>query len=131
MSEYPPDHLLYDSKNAKVLGLMKDESCGKPFVAFASNRSKMYAMLNIDDIEKKKAKGVPEYIVKKYLCYEDYEQVVLAGAHSVTKLSADIVTLRSHKHKTYTEKMNKIALSSDDKKRYILSDGIHTRPHGH
>ena len=31
--------------------------------------------------------------------------------------------IRSHKHDIYTEKINKLALSSDDDKRHILSDG--------
>ena len=34
--------------------------------------------------------------------------------------------IRSHCHEIYTEEINKIALSSDDDKRFIMADGIHT-----
>ena len=37
---------------------------------------------------------------------------------------------KSINHKIYTYKSNKTSLSYDDK-RYILSDGINTLPHGH
>ena len=39
--------------------------------------------------------------------------------------------IRSHWHEIYTEEINKIALSSDDDKRVIMTDGIHTLAYGH
>ena len=39
--------------------------------------------------------------------------------------------IRNHFHEIYTEESNKIALSSDDDKRVIMSDGIHTLAYGH
>ena len=39
--------------------------------------------------------------------------------------------IRSHCHEIYTEVINKIALSSDDDKRVIMTDGIHTLAYGH
>ena len=39
--------------------------------------------------------------------------------------------IRSHCHKIYTEEINKIDLSSDDDKRVIMDDGIHTVAYGH
>ena len=38
--------------------------------------------------------------------------------------------IRSHCHEVYTEEINKIALSSDDDKRVIKADGIHTLASG-
>ena len=34
--------------------------------------------------------------------------------------------MRSHCHEIYIEEINKIALSSDEDKRVIMTDGIHT-----
>ena len=39
--------------------------------------------------------------------------------------------IRSHRHEIYTEEINKIALSSDDDKRVIMEDGIHTKAYAH
>ena len=39
--------------------------------------------------------------------------------------------MRSHCHEIYTEEINKIALPSDDDKRVIMADGIHTLAYGH
>ena len=39
--------------------------------------------------------------------------------------------IRSHEHEVFTETVNKVALSSEDDKRFILEDKIHTLAHGH
>ena len=39
--------------------------------------------------------------------------------------------MRSHCHEIYTEEINKITLSSDDNKRVIMADGLHTLAYGH
>ena len=39
--------------------------------------------------------------------------------------------LRSHRHEIFTETINKIALSRDDDKRFILPEQIHTYALGH
>ena len=39
--------------------------------------------------------------------------------------------IRSHKHKVYTEEVNKVALCPSDDKRYILEDQVHTLALGH
>ena len=39
--------------------------------------------------------------------------------------------IRSYCHEIDTEEVNKIALSSDDDKRVIMADGIHTLAYGH
>ena len=38
---------------------------------------------------------------------------------------------RSNCHEIYTEEIDKIDLSSDDNKRVIMTDGIHTLAYGH
>ena len=39
--------------------------------------------------------------------------------------------IRRHCHEIYTEEINTISLSSDDEKRVIMADGIHTLAYGH
>jgi len=39
--------------------------------------------------------------------------------------------IRSRRHEVFSEKVNKIALSSEDDKRVIMEDGIHTKAFGH
>ena len=39
--------------------------------------------------------------------------------------------IRSHGHVVYSETVNKVALSSNDDKRYICEDGVHTLAWGH
>ena len=39
--------------------------------------------------------------------------------------------IRSHLHEMYSEEVNKVALSSEDDKRHVLEDKIHTLAHGH
>ena len=39
--------------------------------------------------------------------------------------------IRSRKHEIFTEEINKVALSANDDKRFILPDGVHTLAFGH
>ena len=50
------------------------------------------------------------------------ESACLAGRNNIKKLN----DIRSHCHEIYTEEINKIVLSSDDNKRVIMADEIHT-----
>ena len=43
----------------------------------------------------------------------------------------NVRVFRSYNHTTYTEKINKVALSADDDKCVIMDDGIHTLVYGH
>ena len=49
---------LYDVKNKKVIGKMKDEVNGKIITEFVGIRSKMYSIKTEDDDFKLKAKGI-------------------------------------------------------------------------
>ena len=63
-SGYPKDSKYYDSAN-KVLGKMKDEFNGLKL--FVGIKSKMYSLINVDDKEVNKAKGI-----NKKLRHEEY-----------------------------------------------------------
>ena len=54
-------------KNKKVLGMMKDELCGKVMTHFCAWRAKTYSYLDYDGKEEKKAKGTKKCVIKKRL----------------------------------------------------------------
>ena len=53
------------------------------------------------------------------------ESAYLAGSNNKMNV------IPSHCHEIYTEEINKIALSSDDDKRVIMADRVHTLAYGH
>ena len=73
-----------------------------------------------------KAKGTKKYVIKRELMFD----------HSKESLFDDKIILKSQQrfrsdhHKVYTEKVNKIALSSNDGKRIQTNDNITTYPYG-
>ena len=75
----------------------------------------------------KKCKGVKKSVVKKSITHEDYKTCLTTGKEQLRKQNI----IRSYKHEVYTEEVNKIALSANDDKRYILGDGINTLALGH
>ena len=52
---------------------------------------------------------------------------MFTGKEQVRKINV----IRCHKHDIHTEEVNKVALSFNDDKRYILEDGVHTLAWGH
>ena len=125
-SDYPDNHVL-EKVNKKVVGMFKDEACGKQIVGFVGLRAKLYAYKMLDKKEHKKCKGVKKKTVEKTITFDDFEQVLLSKVAQPRKMNV----IRSHGHEMYTEEVNKVALSADDDKRIILDDGIHTLAHGH
>ena len=114
-------------------GLFKDEHKGKIIVEFIGLKPKMYSILKagedatIPNDDGRKAKGIPESLVKNVFNHEKYREVL----HK--KKLNDIVsfnTIRSEKHKLYTMKVVKVGCSPIDTKKYILPDGKHTYAYG-
>ena len=126
---------LEKGKNEKVIGKFKDELGGLIMSEFCALRSKAYAFLidgfNDIDYEKhdinKKAKGTKKCVIKNKITFNDY---VNALFNSV-KVTRSQFTFRSRFHEIYTEKINKIALSSNDDKRIQCNDKIATYPYGY
>ena len=123
-SDYPENHPsgIPTGINKKVLGMFKDEAAGKNIIEFVGLRSKLYSFLKEDGAENKKCKGVKKQVVESSITHEDYKTCLLTGKEQLRKQNI----LRSYDHEVYTEEVNKVALSSEDDKRYILKDGIHT-----
>ena len=125
-SEYPEGLPLKAGVNKKVIGMFKDEACGKQIEEFVGLRAKLYSY-KIAGKEEKKCKGIKKVVVKNRITHDDYIKCLKTKAEQLRKM----IILRSDMHDVYTEEVNKIALSADDDKRIILEDGISTLSYGH
>ncbi|XP_062567939.1 uncharacterized protein LOC134230182 [Saccostrea cucullata] len=129
-SNYPKHHFLFNEKNKKVVGKMKDESGGVPIIGFAGLRPKMYSF-TFDDGKRgevKKAKGISKSVVSKKLAYKNYVDCLYhceLERHTMN-------SIRSEKHDLYLKAINKISLSPFDDKRYWLPPhGVEGYSYGH
>ena len=122
-------------KNKKVIGKFKDEFGGKIMTEFCALRAKAYSFLidgySDDDYEKnkianKKAKVTKKCIVKRELMFKNYEDSLFNDEVIIRSQQR----FRSDHHRVYTEKVIKIALSSNDDKRIQTYDKITTYPYG-
>ena len=66
-------HATYSTENKKVVGKLKDECNGRPITEFVGLHPKMYSILEVNEENIRKAKGVQKTVVKKDLrhvsCY--------------------------------------------------------------
>ena len=67
-SDYPTNHPsgIKTGLNSKVLGMFKDEACGKQIVEFIDLRAKLYSYKMLDGSEDKNVRGVKECYKKGY-----------------------------------------------------------------
>ena len=112
--------------NKKVIGMFKDELGGKIMNKFCALRTKIYAYLMDDDVEKKKAKGTKKCIIKGRIIFENYKDSLF---NNNTILRSQL-RFKSDLHNVYTEEVNKIALNSNDDKRLQTHNRITTYPYG-
>ena len=128
-SDYPNNHPsgIPTGCNKKVLGMFKDEAMGKSIKEFVGLRAKLYSYKMFEGEESKKCKGIKKRVVEKSITHEDYKTCLLTGKEQLRKMNI----IRSYEHEVYTEEVNKVALSAEDDKRYIMNDGIHTMAWGH
>ena len=127
---------LEKGKNKKVIGKFKDELGGLVMSKFCAHRAKSYAFLidgfNDNDYEKrgiinKKAKGTKKCVIRNKITFNDYINLLFSN----TNLLRSQYRFRNRFHEIYTEKINKIALSSNDDKRIQCIDKITTYPYGY
>ena len=107
--------------------MFKNEAGGKQIVEFVGLRAKLYSYNMLDGSEDIKCKGVTKNVTKGSIQFDDYRECLFSRKDQHRKLNV----IRSHCHEIYTEEINKIVLSSDDDKRVIMVDGIHTLAYGH
>lgn len=87
----------------------------------------MYALRVDDDRITKKYKGVKKSVVKNEISFDDYKKCL----NDKIKQYRTMNMLRIYKHELHTVDMNRIVLSADDDKRFILDDATNTLLHGH
>ena len=128
-SGYPPNHPsgIPTGCNKKVLGMFKDEVGGRCIEEFVGLRAKLYSYKMFEGEESKKCKGIKKSTVKKSITHEDYKTCLFTGKEELRKMNV----IRSYNHEVYTETVQKVALCSDDDKRYILENRINTLAWGH
>ena len=136
-SNYPKDHPLFSLDNKAVVGKFKDETASVPIVEFVGLRSKMYSILTTDGKQKHTAAGIKKSVAKKELPHNLYKRI-LAGPSMIQAVSEPFEdayihqkTFRSFNHTIHTIDTCKAGLTRYDDKRWILPDGVTTRPHGH
>ena len=105
-----------------MLGLFKDEACGKQIVKFVGLIAKLYSYKMLDGSEDKKCKEVTKNVTKRSIQFDEYRECLFIRKEQHRKMNV----MRSQCREIYTEEINKIAFSSDDDKRVIMADGIHT-----
>ena len=125
LSDYPTDHFLHDKSNKKVPLTMTDELQGKVLHEIVCLRSKLYS-IQFEGGVKQSAKGVQK-CVKKTLHHDLFKSCLL----SKVNIKRPMTQLRSKNHQIVVNRVNKIAVSSYDDKRYLLEDGIRSFAYGH
>ena len=148
-SNYPENHILFPpeiseeerqivrNSNKAVVGKFKDEAAGLPLREFVGLRSKMYSILLDNGKQKNTAAGVKKCVRDRELTHSLYRRVLL-GSSTIIPEDQPLedhwirqVTFRSHNHTVFTVGQLKVGLTRYDDKRWILQDGVSTRPHGH
>ena len=125
-SNYEVDIPLPTGENKKVIGLMKDELEEEIMTEFVALRPKTYAYLMDDGGGDKKAKGTKKCVIKRLLKFNDYKDCLLNNKIVLKSQQR----FKSERHDVYTEKINKIALSSNDNKRLQTFHKITPYPYG-
>ena len=74
-----------------------------------------------------KCNMVIKNVTKISIAFDDYRECLFSRRKQHRKMNV----IRTHCHEIYTEEINKIALSSDEDKRIIMADGIHTLAYGY
>ena len=152
-SGYFEGHFLYDSKNRKKLGCMKDETCGIPITEFVGLKAKMYSLMtetfdNFNnnyykihgnflkepkkkpDVHKMTCKGIKKSVCKKEISHNDFVSCN-ANTDEPIERNHTIKLINSKKHQLYSIEQSKKGINCMDKKRFILDSNIDTLPFGH
>ena len=75
-----------------------------------------------DEVETQKAKGVKKNVIKKSFLFKVYKKCLFTEETLIKEMNI----LRSQNHKIFSMTVNKVALSSNDNKRFICENKIDT-----
>ena len=130
-SSYPKSHACYSQTNASIPGTFKDELSGRSLLEYVGLRAKMYSYVFLDEngqvVEAKIGKGISKQYLINQLTHEAYKKTLKEKKISRVR----VCHIRCKDHVLYTVEINKVGLSYNDDKRFILEDGINTLPYGH
>ena len=124
-SDYPENHPsgIKTGVNKKVIGKFKDEAAGKQITHYVGLRPKLYCFKDDDERETRKAKGVKKNVIKKYLLFKVYKKCLFTEETMMKEMNI----VRSKNHEIFSIRVNKVALSANDDKRFIYPNKIDTR----
>ena len=125
ISNYDVDRPLPKITNEKVIRLMKDELWGKIIIEFVALRLKAYSYLTDDDTVHKKAKQ-KKSVIKRILKFNAYKDRLIKNKVILESQQR----FKSEAHSIYSERINRIVLSSNDDKKLQTFDGITAYPYG-
>ena len=120
-SDYPLDSKFFDLANKKIIGRMK-EFKEKIISEFVGLKSKMYSLIDVDDEEVTKAKGLNKKIKHK-------ESVDVLFSKKVIR--HNMKRIQNKLHGTGTYNVCKISLSCFDDTRYIWHDSVNSLAYFH
>ena len=106
---------------------MKDELGEGIIREFVALRPKGYSYKTEDNVELEKAKGTKKCIINKMLSFSDYKNSLFDNGKALRSQQR----FKTENHIVYTENINKIALSFNDDKRFVATDGIESYPYGY
>lgn len=125
-SNYSKDNIHGIPINPSILGKMKDEYAGQVLKLFYGTGAKAYCV-NLGNKVDKKAKGIKKYVINDTISEQDYKDVV---ENSVTTYRTMNI-FQSILHDIYTQLKNKVALSPQDDKRFVIPGTFKTLAWGH
>ena len=121
-SDYPLNSKFFDPVNKKVIGKMKGEFKRKIISEFVGLKSKMYSLIDVNDDEVTKVKGV-----NKKIRHNEFVDVLF----NKKVIRQNMKRIQSIFHKIGTYNICKISLSCFDDKRYVLDDGVNSLAYFH
>ena len=126
-SNFNKNSELFDETNKKKLGFLKEEYGGEVINEFIGLKSKLYSINYGEEKTKSKAKGLQKSILKRFVDHKHYKDVIEKNNLFCTNM----LRIQSKEHILQTIKLQKLIFTPLDDKRFILEDGINTRPYGH